>query len=41
MRERIDLEGILSVVKDTLNIQSVLEKASNTHMSGNRLRTDS
>ena len=41
MRERIDLEGILSVVKDTLNIQSVLEKASNTHMSGKRLRTDS
>ena len=41
MRERIDLEGILSVVKDTLNIQCVLEKASNTHMSGKRLRTDS
>ena len=39
--KKIDLEGILRVIKDNLNMQYVLEKSSNTQMSWKRLRIDS
>lgn len=41
MRKRIDLEGILRLLKDNLNMQCVLEKSSNTQMLWKRLRIDS